>query len=120
MNPLKWIKDTWWLIWHKDYALMESEYLTILMTESRWDGSAGVTVIISRPTLRAGVMTFRAYEVPHLTSGGDDQLIRLLEQTGGPSQGQIMVWLWHQGVGQVSDTWTGPHPKYPRFMMEEP
>jgi hypothetical protein len=120
VNPIKWIKDTWWLIWHKDFTLMESEYLTVLLTVSRWDGSTGATVITSRPSWSSFAMIFRAYEVPELSAEGHDQLVRLLELPGGPNHGQITVWLWHQGVSQPVDTWAGDHPKFPRFMMEEP
>jgi hypothetical protein len=116
---IDWIKDTWWLIWHKDFTLLKSEHLNILISVSRWNGQTGAIVFMGRPTIHPGTMLFRAYEVADLTPEGHDQLVRLLELPEGPSQGQITVWLWHQGVHLPVETF---HRKArsPRPVTEEP
>ena len=93
----------WWdrLLFRAD-ELFKSDDLLILVFTHRMNRTREVSVVVARRSAFP-VTVFSAYEVSNVTDEAYSQLLRIVE--GGPTAGEMIVWLWHQGVDKPVEEW---------------
>ena len=102
-NPLDYISDLWEWIWFDEDVLFDGEGLTVLVFTQRFTKQRTVSIVSAVPGRDFSVLC-QAYEVENVSKDGWAHLLRILDDT--PTYGHLIVWLWHQGVSEPTETWT--------------
>lgn len=100
-HPLDYISDWWNQIWYHEDELYSDGPLAVLAFTHRLSRRRTVAVVTA--VRQRDWVLYHAYEVEDLSLEGWAHLNRIIE--GTPSVGELIVWLWHQGVCKPVETW---------------
>ncbi len=101
-NPLDLISMWWDALWFAEDVAFDGDGLTVLVFTNRITKKRAVAVVSAVPG-RDFSITFQAYEVENVSQDSWKHLLRILDDN--PTYGHLIVWMWHQGVHEPTETW---------------